>query len=562
MAERLVDVGDGVKLERGAALSLSDGTVLRSDHYYPAGDGPWPTLLMRQPYGRDIASTVVYAHPVWFARRGYNVVIQDVRGRGGSEGEFYPFRNEGRDGAETIAWLRTRPESNGRVGMYGFSYQGATQLLAAAEQPEGLLCIAPAMTACDLYAGWFYHNGALRLASSQGWGLQMLKEDAVRRGLHQARERLGVAWANMRAQTGYMPYGEHPAIVDPELPSYVRDWSAHDTPCDYWRGMDVSRRAAKIAVPALHVSGWYDTYLEGSVRGFELLRREAQSKEHQYLLAGPWVHIPWGDRVGESDLGAGALLNTDEFLLSWFDHWLKDAGTFTDEPKVRHFAMGVNQWMTADDWEGSARETLYLHSGGRAESRKGDGFLSLKSPEKESADIFSYDPEVPVMSPGGPMGVSGPTDQAALEMGNNLLVYTSESLSKATHVFGAPAVRIYVATSASQADLVAKLVRVLPSGRAEFVCIGIARSALLFGDAYEAETTQLWEFSLEPTSTVFAAGEKIRLEIAGSAFPLYDRNPSNAMKPKEMTPWNWGRSTHMVFHDTARPSALVLPVIS
>ena len=126
---------------------------------------------MRQPYGRDIASTVVYAHPVWFARHGYNVVIQDVRGRGDSDGEFYPFRNEARDGAETIAWLRARPESNGRVGMYGFSYQGMTQLLAAAEQPEGLQCIAPGMTACDLYHGWFYNNGALRLASIARLGL-------------------------------------------------------------------------------------------------------------------------------------------------------------------------------------------------------------------------------------------------------------------------------------------------------------------------------------------------------------------------------------------------------
>ena len=126
-------------------------TTLVSDHYYPAGEGPWPTLLMRQPYGRDIASTVVYAHPVWFAWHGYHVAIQDVRGRGGSEGEFYPFRHEASDGAETIAWVRRHAASNGRVGMYGFSYQGATQLLAAAEQPEGLECIAPHMTAADLY---------------------------------------------------------------------------------------------------------------------------------------------------------------------------------------------------------------------------------------------------------------------------------------------------------------------------------------------------------------------------------------------------------------------------
>jgi len=167
-----VDCGQGVRLERGVRCRLSDGVHLVSDHYYPAQPGPHPTLLMRQPYGRDIASTVVNAHPAWFARHGYYVVIQDVRGRGDSEGEFYPFRNESRDGAETIAWLRSRLESNGRIGMYGFSYQGATQLLAAAEQPEGLICISPGMTACDLYHGWFYRQGALRLASSLGWGLQ------------------------------------------------------------------------------------------------------------------------------------------------------------------------------------------------------------------------------------------------------------------------------------------------------------------------------------------------------------------------------------------------------
>jgi hypothetical protein len=188
---------------------------------------------MRQPYGRDIASTVVYAHPVWFARRGYNVVIQDVRGRGDSEGEFYPFRNEGRDGADTIAWLRTRPESNGRVGMYGFSYQGMTQLLAAAEQPEGLQCISPGMTACDLYHGWFYHGGALRLASTLGWGLQLLKEDARRKKLREASDRLEHAWAHIASQTSVLPVRAQPALHGEGLPQYVLDWFDHNTPGDY-----------------------------------------------------------------------------------------------------------------------------------------------------------------------------------------------------------------------------------------------------------------------------------------------------------------------------------------
>jgi putative CocE/NonD family hydrolase len=336
----LVDCGDGVRLERGVRARMRDGVELVSDHYYPRGSGPQPTLLMRQPYGREIASTVVYAHPVWFARHGYNVVIQDVRGRGDSQGDFYPFRHEGADGADTIAWLRTRPESNGRVGMYGFSYQGMTQLLAAAEQPEGLLCISPGMTAGDLYYGWFYHGGALRLASTLGWGLQLLKVDARRKQLREASDRLEQAWAQLGSQTSALPLCAHPALRGEGLPSYVLDWLDHDAPGEYWSSLDVSRRLEKICVPALHISGWYDMFLRGSLDGFIALCKSAGSelaREHQYLLAGPWVHIPWGDRIGAADFGPEALIDIDTILLRWFDHWLKDCGTFEGEPRVRHF---------------------------------------------------------------------------------------------------------------------------------------------------------------------------------------------------------------------------------
>src|SRR5580658_10033280 len=228
--KKRIDCGNGVHLERDVRCRLSDGIELVSDHYYPAEPGPHPTLLMRQPYGRDIASTVAYAHPAWFASHGYNVVIQDVRGRGDSGGDFYPFRHEARDGAETIAWLSMRPESNGSIGMYGFSYQGATQLLAAAEQPDGLVCIAPGMTAHDLYHGWFYHQGALRLASSLGWGLQMLKADARRRQLREASDRLEQAWTNLPAQSSVLPFRDHPALRAQGLPSYVADWFDHSEP--------------------------------------------------------------------------------------------------------------------------------------------------------------------------------------------------------------------------------------------------------------------------------------------------------------------------------------------
>jgi uncharacterized protein len=553
----MIDCGSGVRLERALHCTMSDGVVLVSDHYYPAAPGPHPTLLMRQPYGRDIASTVVYAHPVWFAAHGYNVVIQDVRGRGDSEGDFYPFRSEARDGAETIRWLRTRIESNGKVGMYGFSYQGLTQLLAAAEQPEGLLCIAPAMTACDLYHGWFYRQGALRLASSLGWGLQMLKADARRRKLRAASDGLEKAWADLRSQPLVTPYGSHPQLQHEGLPTYVRDWITHDTPGPYWSALDVSESLERIAIPALHISGWFDTYLGGSVDGFLAM----SARPDQYLVAGPWVHIPWGEIIGEQNLGPEALLDTDTMLLRWFNHWLKDSGEFAREPRIRHFALGANRWCDAESFPATSL-SLYLHSGGRADSRKGDGELSITAgASAEPRDLFIYDPEVPVLAPGGAPALAGPMNQAQLELGNNLLVYTGAPLAEPVHIFGSPQLTLYAVTSAEHADFTAKLVRLRPNGQADFVCIGIARSAYLFREhGYSADTIHCWKISLEPTSCVFAAGDSIRLEVASSAFPLYDRNPSTPVKPWLADSWNWQRSTQMVLHDAEHPSRLELPL--
>lgn len=565
--EALVDCGSGVRLERAVRCAMSDGVELVSDHYYPAGEGPHPTLLMRQPYGRDIASTVVYAHPVWFASHGYNVVVQDVRGRGDSEGNFYPFRHERADGAETIQWLRSRPECNGKIGMYGFSYQGATQLLAAAARPEGLVCIAPGMTAADLYHGWFYHNGAFRLASSLGWGLQMLKADARRLKLRQASDALEEAWANLPAQPLHTPYGDHPALRHQSLPAYVRDWFNHDLPSSYWSDLDVSTSIDQIDVPALHISGWYDTYLRGSIDGFLHLRSRASSqfaRENQYVVAGPWIHIPWGELIGEANLGPQALPDTDVILLRWFDHWLKSSGAFDHEPRIRHFALGANRWFKRDSWSPEAVNELFLHSSGRANSRKGDGVLRSSAPDgPQPRDAFVYDPEVPVLAPGGITGSPGPHNQALLELGNNVLVYTTEPLTESLHVFGSPEVELYCATSAACADIVAKLVRVTDSQRAELVCIGIARSTYLFdASRYQPDEIHCWRFALEPTSCIFSPGERIRLEIAASAFPLYDRNPSSDdVKPAAMDSWNWKRSTHMILHDADHPSVLRLPVI-
>ena len=580
-------------LERGVALRMSDGTTLISDHYYPPGGGQQPTLLMRQPYGRDIASTVVYAHPIWFARHGFNVVIQDVRGRGDSEGVFYPFRHEARDGFETIALLRQRPESNGKFGMYGFSYQGMTQWLAAAEQPEGLLCIAPAQTAHDLYHGWFYSGGALKLASTLGWGLQMLKEDARRQHLHELSDMLERAWQNLPAQYLETPYGRHPAIQQ----TYVADWLEHDRSSEregdqYWADLDISRKMPKIRVPALHLSGWFDTYLAGSIEGFLAACREAvpEARDHQYLIAGPWQHIPWGQRIGSHDFGPAANLDTDTLHLRFFNHYLKDSGEFANEPRIRHFALNQNQWHTAPAWplhsepensklitpalsSSNQHLTLHLHSASQANSSKGTGTLTPDPPTtEEPSDIYVYDPDVPVTAPGGLTNTPGPLNQANLEQGNNLLVYTSARLTEPLHVFGHPQVELHATASASRADFVAKLILLKASGEALFISIGILRREHL------PDIPHIWRIWLDPTSVIFLPGDSIRLEIASSAYPLFDRNPgtpdpprpyllpewkrnpTSAIPPRLASPWNWRRSTQTIHHTPGMPSALHLPL--
>jgi putative CocE/NonD family hydrolase len=421
------------------------------------------------------------------------------------------------------------------------------------------------MTAADLYHGWFYHQGALRLSSTLGWGIQMLREDARRLGLREASDTLETAWANIRAQMGHVPYANHPAIVNGSLPDYVRDWISRRDPGEYWTALDISARVDQITIPALHLAGWFDPYLEGSIAGYRALRESAGSKlgrENQYLIAGPWVHIPWGDRAGDANFGDAAALNTDEVLLRWFNHWLKDSDEFSSEPRIRYFALGSNDWRSAEEWPADATYPLYLHSGGNANSRKGDGSLLTAAPlGDEPRDVFIYDPEVPVVAPSGPQALSGPFDQSVLEMGNNVLVYSSEPVRCTTEVFGQPRMVLYAATSAAHADFVAKIVRVTTTGRAEFVSIGIARSSWLFRDReYAADETHPWEFTLEPISFVLGPGERLRLEIASSAFPLYDRNPSTDVEPQLADSWNWGRSTQQILHSAEQPSALYLPI--
>ncbi len=565
------DLGDGVRVERGVYFTLRDGTRLVSDHYYPPGhrDGrPSPTLLVRQPYGRTIATTVVCAQPIWFARQGYNVVVQDVRGRGDSEGEFYPFLYEGRDGKETIDWIAQRPECNGRVGMYGFSYQGLTQLLAAAERPAALQCIVPAQTAGDLYHGWFYHHGALRLAGTVGWAVQMLRADARRLNDQQPAQSLEEAALRLPQLFAQAPYAQIPELIHRKLPSYYREWTGHRQYDDHWAALDISRSFDRIEIPALHIWGWYDSYLHGSAQLYDTLTSEEAhpvGRERQYLVAGPWQHIPWARQVGDLDFGPEADFDTDALHLRWFNHWLKDSEEFSDDPKVRLFAMGENRWRFADQWsayrsQASKSMTWHLHSRGRANSSHGDGELAMEPAGSEPRDSWVDEPEVPVLAP-GIHGAPGPFNQSKAEQLNNVLVYTSAVLTTPLLISGAPTVILYSTSSRCSADLVAKLLRVLPDGRSFPISIGIARSSWLFASGnFQPNVVHCWKFHLEPTCCTLACGERLRLDVTGSAFPLYDRNPGSMTPPHLAAPTDWCHNFRQLLHTHEHPSQLLLPV--
>ena len=286
-----------------ASMQTRDGIRLDADIYRPDTEEELPILLMRQPYGREIASTVVYAHPRWYAAQGYIVAIQDVRGRGTSQGKFDLFTHEVADGWDTIAWVSELPHSTGEVGMYGFSYQGMTQLYAAVNQPKALKAIAPAMVAYDLYTDWAYENGAFCLYANLAWAIQLAGETARLRGDEAAYLELYRASRNL-------PLNE-PIPANPELmrrlapDSFYHQWLNNFNPdAEYWQQRSPKYLLEKLDLPMLHVGGWFDPYLRGTLNLYRAM--VTKSKQPQHLLVGPWAHLPWGRKLNTVDYGVEA----------------------------------------------------------------------------------------------------------------------------------------------------------------------------------------------------------------------------------------------------------------
>jgi putative CocE/NonD family hydrolase len=550
----------GVEVHQGVRVPMRDGVGLAADVYLPAGT-PAPALLLRTPYNKRTGEHEGYAHPAWYAQHGFAVVSQDVRGTYESEGELRPFHQEPEDGYDTIEWIAAQPWCDGQVGTYGFSYPGATQLLAATQAPPHLRAMAPAMTASTYDEGWTYHGGALHLAFVFSWAAGLGRDQAVRAGDTEAVAAFDALLGAPEALYTRLPLR---GALEPELARYapfLAEWLEHPTGDPWWEALAPREHYGAMTVPALHVAGWYDVFLEGTLENFSALQH--QNAAEQWLIVGPWFHMPWAPVVGDCDFGPEARNLVDDAQLRFFRRTLlgEDTGP---EPAVRLFVMGENRWRTYDTWPPPADEELQLHLGsdGRAGSVNGTGELSFAPPTGDQLpDVWTSDPSVPVNSLGGRSASSatqapmGPADQRPEETRNDVLVYSTAPLDSPVTVIGVPVATLFAGCDSASGDVVVRLVDVRADGTAINVSDGNVR---VISDA-ERSPREL-EIRMSPTAIRFDAGHRIRLEVMGTSFPLFDRNPGSGEPAVDVAADELHVVTQVVFHDAERPSRLRLPV--
>lgn len=560
----------GILHEEGLEAPMRDGIVLRADVWRPQGVQRSPVLLMRLPYGRSGAQDWTYAHPWWWASKGYAVVVQDTRGRYSSDGDFEPFANEGDDTEDTIAWVAQQPFSNGRVGMYGFSYAGVTQLQGAVRRPEGLAAIAPAMTQADHYEGWVYHHGAFSLAFNASWATFLAQDVARRKGDPSLELELMNQFAGMPGHYSTLPLRDIPHLGRGGPGAFFQEWLDHEARDSHWTRVDVRDDLPEMDCAAFVVAGLYDVFLEGNVELFERVRTGPRGEDARFVL-GPWYHVPWIRAFGELDYGPEAANTVSDAQLRFFDQWLRD-GDPPDGPRVRWFVTGADAWESSDGWPPpSSPWIVHLRARGRANSLSGRGFLSEEAPGREPPDVFSYDPSVPVPSLGGRSccveGVApiGPADQRPVEMMNQVLVYTTPPLERDRLVAGTIRARLFAATSAPDTDWTVKVCDVGPDGRAINVQESIQRARFAGSDGglRLVPPGDVVEVRLDvgTCAHLFRAGHAVRVEISSSNFPQWDRNLNTGNPPGVDTISDRVVATQYVLHDADHPSSITLPVV-
>ncbi len=554
-----------VTVDSGVRVRMRDGVMLVADIYRPNAPGKFPVLLERTPYNRQDPGTGIF-----LASHGYVVVLQDTRGRYASEGEFYPFRHESQDGYDTVEWAAALNFSDGKVGMFGGSYVGATQMLAAAAAPPHLVAIFPYVTASEYYDGWTYQSGALMQWFTSSWTTGLAEDTLRRKATALARP---LEWVHELPIESYRLLAL-PGVGD--LAPYYRDWIEHERNDDYWRRWKVSDSYGKMKVKALNGGGWHDIFLKGTIGNYVGLRNQAataEAREGQHLLVGPWAHAetsPEG-KVGDVTFGKGAVLNTSLTILNWSDYALKGkANEYATGAPVKIFVMGENVWRDEQEFPLARTRTtrFFLKSNRTPETSAGRGVLETNPPGESPAETYVYDPHDAAPTIGGRLCCGqalppGPFDQGPLGSRKDVLVFSTPPLDNEIEVTGFVTLELYAASSAVDTDFTAILSDVEPSGYARFLTDGIVRARyrnstdraepIVPGKIYKY-TIDLWA-----TSNLFKTGHSIRLYVSSSNFPRFNRN-LNTGEPN-LGATSMEKATQTIYHDADHPSALVLPLI-
>lgn len=564
-----------ILIERDVAMKARDGVILYADIYRPRSSDKFPVILMRTPYDKTVSWAVSPAFKM--VARGYVLIIQDVRGRYKSEGEWYPFRHEEADGYDSIEWAASLPFSSGKVGMMGGSYVGATQMLAAISTPPHLAGIAPEVTASNYHDGWTYQSGAFEQWFNQSWTSQLAANSLDRWTSQNTDARIGAPTLPL---ANYPVFNFGQLAADAQLTSalapYYGDWLAHPDYDDYWKQWSIEEHFSKIAVPMLQVGAWYDIFSVGTIRNYLGTKAHGAteaSRREQHLLMQIGGHAGFGRHIGDVDFGPHALEDPyEDVILDWYDFLFKGVhNQFSTDKPVKLFVMGINEYHQEDDWPPPKVHQVkyFLHSRGKANSLRGDGSLSTSGPKSEASDFYVYDPSNPVPTIGGPLCCDqkhiepGPRDQRAVENREDVLVYSTAPLPQDVEVTGPVTLTLFVNSSAVDTDFTGKLVDVAPDGFAKDLTEGILRmryrdsqqhaSLMNPGDTYQI-SLDLWS-----TSNVFLRGHSIRLELSSSNFPRFDRNLNTGEEIKFAR--RFVSATNTIYHDAQRPSALVLPIM-
>jgi predicted acyl esterase len=505
--------------ERGLVATMADGVRLVADAWHPSTGGPWPVLLQRLPYGRAVASSPVLPSPTELARHGYAVVVQDVRGRGDSEGRFAPFVDEGADGADTVEWAAGLPWSTGDVVTYGFSYQGLSQLYTAARKPPSLRAIAPMMCACEPYQSWTYDGGCLRLEFVATWSAQLAGQEP--------------GAPLLSPDFGSLPVR---AALGPEPPRWFAEWLAHPEDDDYW----AARRPnlAAIDVPAFTVLGYFDDFAAGTARLIATLDAEA--------VCGPWVHMPWGTRLGDLELADASPASAIAAFLAFADRVLgRSSGR---RAPSRYYSIGAG-WRDAPSWPPPHRTLrLTATSSGGANSRHGDGRLVEGDAQPGPPDVLVAEPLVPYPGTSEPLA-----DVAAAEDRRDVLCYTAAPQVSALEVAGAPEVEVVAASDGDTFDVVATVVLVTDDHR----CRQLTSGARRVGHQRPGEPLKV-RVALGPVGITAPAGSRWRLDLSASRFPVLDRNPQDRRSPVADT----ARAGHRVATIEVLAASVELPVVT